>query len=536
MKFMRSFRSAFFVWWLAIGLVVATPTVAQPGFLVNETGRIVFYVSSVSANGIPVGSDTNTGGATDPFLTLTKAIQVAPSSGATILMNGTLASPVTYTSSLLNSVSTQIPTLSAVVDYGAIVAGASGAGTAAITMIGGANLSLGNVIVDPSLNADGPAAKCIDLTSTLSATALTVNKTKFQGWSTSCILLNGGRLDATYTDAIFNGGAVNNAILYGSWALGNFVWNGGSCTLTAVQAGTVNGCIVVIANAAGRSFSLNNFTCNVTLDPSVTATNYFCARVVNVAGATMQNSTGSVVGNFAGVSAAVFQADRNNTVFNADAPLMKNLTAFNGTSGGYGCKIGAETAAANLVIDSPVIDGCNATGSDSAAVGDMHGTFLGNTSNGTIKNSTLINTGTPLVDKNTTNSHVTLNTASGFLSAGLLAKSAVNALYDFNQVSQIAGRDGGVAFRAENDTIGPALNSSVTLTSNQFINGGGTNTFMIVVDLNNTFTPSSNTYGPNSSGTLGTNPFQVNTVSPTAYANCSAYKAAVEPNAVCLIP
>lgn len=122
---------------------------ADDAEIIRYSASSLIYVSSVSANDIPIGDDTTgNGSAATPYLSIDKALTAAVS-GKVILLNGDPASPTTYaTTSTFLSVTKGV-IFDSVRPYGATIKCAGGSTRVInVSLTGGLTAGLGKVTVD----------------------------------------------------------------------------------------------------------------------------------------------------------------------------------------------------------------------------------------------------------------------------------------------------------------------------------------------------------------------------------------------------
>lgn len=518
---------------LTLGITSSAEAV---NYAANPVTRYIINTSSVSYGIMGVGDDATCDGSVAlPCLTLTKALTLVPA-GGTIVLNGQSGSPQTYVATSGISVSNQV-TISAYETGGAKIAG-DGSITAITIPSANTDLRLVGVIVDPSLNNGSAGAKCVDFSSSPSSPgSFTATNVTFQGWTTHCIGQDtNGRGNITLTNVTATGGSVNGFLYWNNWYEGSLTITGGSCTITDMNNSASDGCVIMYGAgyAVGKqnTATITDFDVTITLANSGYVSNYgiylYRVRYSYIDGGTHYciGPTGSRQCNNARIETNV----ATETISGA---YIKNLSIYNNAYGGIACGIGSDSATSAFwsLSEDVIIDACVVNSGTNAQNAGLHGTFLGGTRRGIIRNSSVINGGINYVDKETDSTYITLSTAAGCASSCVLAKGATNATYDYLTISQTVGFSIAPMLYIEVNNGTGTNSTGITVTRNTFTTAGATNARYITVDASQTWTPSLNTYSL-TSGTNGTNKFSILGVN---YTTCAAYQA-VEVTAVCNIP
>lgn len=508
--------------------------------LANPTARTQTYVSSVSYGGIPIGNDsTGDGSIGAPFLTLDKGLAAAPAGVTlvgggvpTLLLNGDPSSPTSYVATSLIAVNGR-RIIQSVYALGAKISGDGP--DQVISLIDGANLTLRDIIVDPSLNNGGAAASGIKIPTTGTVT-LTCSNVTFQNW-TAWAVNGSGPSNGTFVfaDCNLNGGTVNGGIYLNAMGTGSVTISGGACALTAQNLDSSGGGVVVLGTAGNTAtFSCASFDVDVVLDTSLVGIGtHYGIRVLDIDGAAVTGGTHSISGAPGSRTGACVLFEQSSATINSCA--ITGATGYNNTNGGYIFAIGLENSGVPTVGDACSISGCTISAGSFAIAGNVHGAFLGALSNSSCTNTTITNTALAFVDKGTTGTTASGLTISGFTSSAIRSKGTTNATYSGESspivITQTAGYatasmiNGGRDSATGTDTTGLSFDH-ITLNNN-----GGTTTVFLVKTASDTATPTNNVYNQ-TAGSLSANPWQWGS------ANCATLPAwqAIEPTATGTAP
>lgn len=363
--------------------MVAVLTIATPNF-----PNVV--VSSVSANGIPIGNDTTgLGTAASPFLTGAQAAKCIAST-ATVQFNGTAGSPPTYT--WPNTITTNLTLKSAVAgSKAAVLTGTNTTAALLIAPASGQTVALQDLIVDPSLATGGAAASVLQLATQATLYTVTASNCALQNWTTDGITTTataGNKVNLTLdaTTSMIADGVKSAVRLLGHTA--GAVSINGTVTITN-QSQPYWPVIYALADAAGPTAALN-CTMNVGVDSSLAGANsHFGAVLSNYQAATINGSytmttaaasrqcyvVGLAVGDIAGGGYPALAIDNS---------VLSGTVVHNAPAGGLGAFLNPDsypidaTKANNVIIDS-----MTATGNGSA-----HGLFACQCTDPIIRNST----------------------------------------------------------------------------------------------------------------------------------------------------
>ena len=361
---------------------------------------------------------------------------------------------------------------------------------------------------------------------TASVISLTATRCTFRNFTTAGInAASTTRLNLTMTDCTLTAGAAAGGVVLSSYVAGNIVISGGSTTITSQNTASLAGGIFVSGSTVGTgTFSCTNHSVAITLDPSLTSSGvHYGIRALNMANSVVDGGTHTISGTPGSRQAANVIIDYNGTG-SISGSQIKNATGTNSTNGGYNFGFGLESAGTPSQANGCSITNCTTSAGAVAVAGDVHALFMGFTQNGTVSGNTIGDSGTAIVDKDSTGTTVTLNTISGAMSvAGLLMKGSTNCTHSSNAVTLTSGTN-VILMRIEAD--GGTNSTGCAWTANTFTVAGGTGAAYVVQDTSQTATPTSNIYNK-SSGTLASHPWQRTGVN---YDTLSAWKA-IEPSA-----
>lgn len=500
-------------------------------FLANPTARFQHYAS-------PSGTSAGPGGADTPWATVDQALAAVPTTctavgGATgtIKLVGTAASPNTYVSTAGITVNGLLK-IQATEALGAKLAG--NGTTQAILLASGANLTLKDVIVDPSLNNGGAADRGITVPSTASVISLTLDSVKLQNWKTYAIgAPSGCRLNYTETNCIYSADSVAAGFYLNSFIAGSVTVNGSSMALTNQNTIYLGGYAMLGTNSGTTATaSITNTNVSVTIDPTLVGGGiHYGIRTLNMV-ATVDGGTHSITSTTGSRQGANVEISYSGTNVISGSKI-KNANGYNGTAGGYCFAIGLETSGTPAQAQNCSITGTATSANASAIAGGIHLLFMGCTKNGVMSGNTLLNGGISLVDKNNDGTTVTGNTLSGFGSSALRIKGSANSTVTSNTVTQTAGYSGGKCVLASFDDTTTNPTSNLTLSGNTLTNAGGTGTLFVELDNDGSSanTPTNNVYNQ-SSGSLAANPW---TWLGANYTTIAAWRA-IEPTATGTAP
>lgn len=499
-------------------------------FLANPTARFQHYAS-------PDGTSAGPGGVDTPWATIDEAIAAVPATctavgGATgsIKLVGTTASPNTYVSTAGITIAGTL-TIEALEPLGATVAG--NGSTQAILLATGANLTLRDVVVDPSLNNGGAADRGITVPLTASVISLTLDSVKFQNWKTYAVTAPSGcRINHTETDCTYTADSVSGGLYLNSYTAGAFVASGSTMTITNQNLVGSGGYALLGGTGSTATGTFTNTNVSVSLDPTLAgAGRHYGIRFNNMVG-TVTGGTHSIASTAGPRSASCVDVSWNlsNVITGSQ---IKNATGYNNTAGGYVFSMGQEVGNPHTGAQNCVISGNTASAGSRAIAGGVHLAFMGCMVNGTISNNVLLDGGISLVDKNSDGHTVTGNTITGFGSSALRIKGSVNSTHSNNTVTQTAGYGSGTCVIASWDDGSTNVTSNLTMSGNTFTNAGGTSTLFMRLDNDGSSanTPTNNVYNQ-SSGTLIANPW---TWLNSNYATKAAWQA-IEPTATGTAP
>jgi len=477
-------------------------------FLANPTARSQQYVDTVT------GSASGPGSAAAPWATIDQGLAGAPANVVTlsggarpqVVLNGTVAAQQTFVSTAGIAISgTQY--IKAANAGGAILAG--NGTTQAILLATGADLTLEDVILDPSLNNGGAAAAAITVPSTATVISLTLDRVTFQNWTGYAVDASGGcRINYTETDCTLNGGTVTGGVFLNSLNAGAVAVTRPAMVLTSQNTASRGGYVIIGGSGNTATCQFTDPDIAVTLDSGLAGAGlHYGIRVVNIAGATVDGGTHSISGAPGSRTGACVLMDYNGAD-NIDGSQIINATGTNSTNGGYVFAIGLESSGTPAQAENCEISGNTAAAVGAAITGGCHLGFLGFTKDSSMTGNTFVNGGISVVDKDTVNSTVTGNTVTGFASSGIRAKGSTNGTYSGNTVTQTAGYSNGTMIDLSWDDIPATPTTGAIVSGNTFANAGGSSTTLVTLDnTGGSATPSNNIYNQ-SSGSLAANPWR----------------------------
>ena len=448
-------------------------------YLANPTryNLSIVYVSSVSANGIPVGSDaTGDGSIGAPFLTFAVALASLARPGE-IRFNGTSqASPTTYT--LASSTLTLALTLCSAVAGQRIATLAGGGATAAFTLspTNGELISFVDVNIDPSLNVGGgPAARCLSLTSQSTTYSVILTNVKCQNWTTYAVYAPSAAFkgNITVTDGTFTGGSVSGAINLATQDAGSLTVNGStSVTITLQQTASVGAIVNQVATSSGVSSYVKVTTASLTLDPALSgAATHYGIVVRNVANALIDGGTHTCTGPtsrqvyMTGVSqgaSAPFLSIANSTI--------QNVTVNHSADGGIAIFTSQDSSgytrslAPGCIVQDCIVDGTGGT---------SHGIFLCAGEDQIARRNSITNAAIALPAKYSTRPQIYQNTVTGATSSYSQWKGS-QGVVQYSNVWTSTASHSGVMFSVLRDTA-TLETSDGTITGDQFVVNGATN-------------------------------------------------------------
>ncbi len=508
-------------------------------FMVNCTQLNVqtAYVSSVAANGIPVGNDlSGVGTQAAPFLTWDRAVAVLALGGSDWL-NGTALSPTVYQSTTATVISKAM-TVRAVAPKGAVLAGVTTAPAVSIAPTAGSSILLQDIIVDPSRNSGGTGSVAISLASQATVYSLTPQNTLVQNWSTFGMTAPSGTLNANVriSASAFNGSAVQGGIDIRTLNSGSFQTDTGTSVVLTAQNLASAGGIYVGATAVGPTAKILDTTINVT--STVTASNYaYGGYLANMAGSVIdgdsQNTgtraTFTVSTNAAEAAGATVATNKagNSTELPCDFSVIRNLIVYNyAVGGGWGAALSGESGdrtKQNFLSMANV----DVYGNAQSQAAGVHGLFNANTTDSSITNSRSQTVGIGIVDKLTLRSTLSNLATTDFNSSGILAKGTTNGTWTNLSATAVAGNGSVPLMHIEADLPGSGTNTTgLSVTGCTLTNNGALGAIMVYMETGQTATFANNTYVL-ASGTLAAMPFIYQGTAMTP----SQWKATVEPTA-----
>ena len=476
-------------------------------FLANPTARFQQYVA-------PDGTSAGPGGPSTPWSSVDEAVAAVPTTCSavggqtgTIRLVGTAASPNTYVSTAGITVSGTLTFKPATEALGAKLAGN---GTAqAILMATGANLTIQDIIVDPSLNNGGAAAAAITVPSTASVISLTLDRAKLQNWTSYAVSAPGGcRLNYTETDCILEGGAVTGGVFLNSINAGAVAVTRTAMEITSQNTANRGGYVIIGGTGNTATVQFTDPDIAITLDSGLTSGGlHYGIRLVNIVAGIVDGGTHSISGAPGSRTGACVFMDYNGSN-SINGSKIINATGINSTNGGYVFGIGLEASGTPAQAENCEISGNTASAAGAAIAGGCHLGFLGFTKDSLMTLNTFTDGGISLVDKDTEGSTVTYNTIIGFASSGIRPKGSTNGTYSHNAVTQTAGYSNGTMIDLSWDNISGSPTTGAIVSVNTFANAGGSSTTLVTLDnTGGSATPSDNIYNQ-SSGSLAANPWR----------------------------
>lgn len=497
------------------------------------------YVSSVNANGIPVGDDTaGDGSRENPYLTIDKGYTVA-TAGKVVLLNGTAAAPADYRAAgIINS--TKAITFDAVVPYGAKISATTTTSRVILwNLSGGATGALGKVIVDGRrLNT-----VCLELSSSPTvAQKIVCNGTKFVdflNYGTSSSAGADVRGKVTLNGCIWtNSGTCRAANYHPRLVEGGFAMNGGTITLDKLTNAVVGSVALVNAAAVGVTCSIVGVTATLTTDATFVGAYAVGIWITNVDRAKVSGNTVSITRADGPAKLLILQPTADALALQTGTFLIEaNDFYVDSTGGGIiwcgydGTGAGAELTYADGKMDGGAIRRNLVHASDAAKAGAIHAIFNSCLANTVVERNRITNAGIGAVDKGGDGAIWRANIIEKCASSYILAKGTFNAKFLHNTIIFDTANNGGGMDIQANPTSG-SNSFNIVYRGNLFVNKGTNSPNMVNVEADQVYWGAFNDYWV-TDGNMAHADFFVD----GAYlADFAAYKAAKETTAYSLDP
>lgn len=489
------------------------------------------YVSSVSANGIPVGNDgTGTGTRANPYLTI-DAAYTAAAAGKVLLLNGDSSSPTDYRHATFLSVAKNL-TIDSVVPYGAKISSTTTTARVIHASVLG-TLQIGKVIID----GRSLCPACITVPVGASATTLKLYGTSFVNYTDSItspsalakMVLDARGCIATTSNAVSGG-------FYGaSLDTGSSVSIVG-CTFNVTDQSSLSGRGVVQfrANVASLPCTVSSNSITMAIKAGLTGSGQHGGIVLYNFGATVTDNTISVSGNVTNHSGTgiVVSPDPSGAALNVSNSIVSgNTVSVTCSAGGAVVRIGQDTqgSGADAATSTGIQVYSNTViGSAAFAAAGGHGILAGCPAiSGAVIHSNAVNTiALALVDKVATSCEWHSNTVTNFTENAIRAKGSQGGhFHDNTATTSTAGITDAVVFVTLNDLPSATNSTGVVIEDNSLtVPGLAASGRMVDVEASQSATFAGNDYN----GFAGaTNPFQNGA---SNYASLAAWQA-VEPTA-----
>jgi hypothetical protein len=491
----------------------------------------VLFVSSVTANGIPVGNDaTATGSIANPYLTI-DAAYTAAAAGKVILLNGLASAPADYRHATFLNISKAI-TVDAVTPYGASVSSTTTSSRAVnFSPAPGVVVNIGKIIID------GRGLCPSAVTNSGGAYTVNFNATKFLNWT---IYASNDNLTATFTINYTNVIGISNNCR--GFIYHNDLRTGASITVDGADIRITNQNVATAATMVNLTAALSQTVTaslkrvrgTVTLLPSLTGGgNHPGVHVYNIPNVLVEDCDISVTGNY-GTRASYgihISPSPDAAATSVAGYIVRRNRIFNGTTAGIGIVIGqdVQSAAVTGKVGAGTVSGNTITGSASAAVGGLHGILIGGGGAAAVSANWIENVGLGLVDKEGNGCVWYSNVIKDAGQSYIRLKGALNSTIAHNTCVASLGFTGTFVL-ATNNVDNGTVNCTATVIGNNLY-GDATNGPWVSVDASQAVTLSlNNHYG---TGSLSATPW---IYQGTTYSTFVAYKAAVETNALSVDP
>lgn len=499
------------------------------------------HASSVSWNGIPVGSDTTGIGApSNPWLTLDQA-NTSAGTNEIIVLNGSPSSPTVYTAA-----TTLALTNKSVQPSSGNPLGAKIRATSTTTEVIGVNPGNNGVAKIGAIIVDGQNVnpECIELSNTPTVLYdLHMEGTKVQDatlygiWSSSVPAF----ARVTLTNCTFALTAARACIVFFGGTGARLDISGGTYSITNANL-SGNGGIYVTSNVPDVSFTMrDNTTVDVTIDAAFVGSSVTAVRLDNVQ-ASITGAAITVDGTAANKVCQGITLRPTNDAFAQDMggfvvrDTTINITTFAGSSAA-GVWVGWDGASegdeSNGLLNGGIIDNVTVTGGGpDSQVGGFHGIAVSSHADTEVTNCTVDTVGIGFVLK-ASSPHVDGCTAIDCTSSYFLLKgSRPGTIVENSRSTSTAGNAGPHISGHVNDIVPPYDCAGTIVRNNNCVNDGAIGVIFVDIAAGQDITLTGNNYF-NRSGTLDALPFRYH---GTSYATFAAYQAAVEPTATNVDP
>jgi hypothetical protein len=510
---------------LAIVLSVAALLTAAANYPVNSFARSLIYVSTISANSIPIGSDTGaTGGRSDPLATCDAAYAlVASTPSATILFNGTAAT--LYNCNVAATLAKTVLLTSVLGSAASVTLAGTGAGQAfKLQGVVGATLAFSYVTVDPSANSGGPGDSCFDINGTNAYNAIWTTVV-CQGFTTQGFENNSSFINAnlTFNNVAINGGNVIAGMYLHRFNSGTFTINGGSTTLTQQNILGFGGLILQNLSTAVSPVApqIINHVVSVTVLASLPSVGiHYPIRLTDMPGALISGGSQTFNANGTLRSGDGIACSSINQV--ADNCRIAGVTTTINAPAGIAWLMGVDGA------HSPRSNNMQITDSVANVAAGAEGWVFGSTSNSGITRSICNGCGGGAKDNvNFSSTFNVYNLTNPTNSLGIIEKGNTGSIFSDERVNMLSTSGFCITVEANSDTAAPS--TGAVLTRIRCSNNGGTNSTYVAQDAGMSAVYVNGTY-ENLAGTLSSTLYQM---SGTNFATCTAFAAVWDVLAVC---
>jgi hypothetical protein len=513
-------------------------------------------VSNTAVNGLPVGSDSNTGTAQAPFLTVQRALSAASGQPSpTIIVNSGTYSPSSGSWQVPNSVTiTALVPTSLSSASGTILTQASGASTVLefTNSTGAATLALNGVAMVGSTTT-----QLVKVDTSTAMNYVSLNGVGFFFGSGSGLAEGtNGKFMLTANNVGCVGTVTGSCFDINSHAAGNVTVNGMAANVTQLGDISYGALLDFVATTPGWTASISNVSGTVTAGSSVR--DYHAIRIFNSPNASITN-VGTAAANFvmqasnsnANCTPFLISNDPSNPI-EADNPVVAyNYVTQDCVGGGHSSILIVSDgdpgpSLRDLVKHARIHNEYDTAGSSTTIASNIEGPLCGWTSDCWIYNSVVqasagaVNGPYGPIMKGTTGGFVWGNLVINPGHTGLLAKGGSEwsggvgpqfwnntVLWTINP-SAAAICLGQVADESGAPVTGAVFNNNICSYS---FSGSNANRFVSQTGTGNTSTFSNNNYY--AQGTTTGSGWQY---SGTFYSTLAAWKAAVEASALGVVP
>ncbi|MFA5937145.1 MAG: peptidoglycan-binding protein [Candidatus Paceibacterota bacterium] len=315
----------------------------------QQVSAATVYVSNSTTNGYSMGDDLNTYAAAQnkstPWLTITKAVSTAVSSGDTIIINDGIYIEASFVSPSRSNLIINSET-----DYGVIIR--AGSGVTRVFHVNYSGLTLGKIVLD----ANNTQTYCLTTDSSNNINSLTINGTKFLNpksqfayfFHLSNLTMNG--------DWIAQSSQAGTGFTATADQSGTYEISAGTITQTGVPTG-ITYAFRIIPSVTGNAISVSNLIINRTT--SVDGNLYG----ISVDGSSEISIHDNQFTYSGATSVAAINIANNATITTTSCSVYKNTGNLSGTSG-YTIFIGNESTATPNKIQNVLVYENNITGSN----------------------------------------------------------------------------------------------------------------------------------------------------------------------------